>query len=241
MAHLVERAAHATDEAAQPVQRAELPVTEQRRRSRVFLLGGFAALLGYLVLLVAVRSNRSVRTDLHATIAFQRAEHPLVTRVMNAVSWFGFRPQSLLLPGTAVLGTWLLRFRVESLFLVTAWGASMMSFLTKLVIRRPRPNHPLIRVVEADILDSSFPSGHTLHYTAFWGFFTYLVFTKVRSRLIRGVTVGVVTPLIALVGASRVYLGHHWLTDVLASYLLGIAYLLGLVGLYQRVKRWTGS
>jgi membrane-associated phospholipid phosphatase len=42
--------------------------------------------------------------------------------------------------------------------------------------------------------------------------------------------------LLSLVGTSRVYLGHHWFTDVIASYLLGTTWLVGLTGIYRKVK-----
>jgi membrane-associated phospholipid phosphatase len=42
--------------------------------------------------------------------------------------------------------------------------------------------------------------------------------------------------LVALVGPSRIHQGHHWFTDVSASYLLGTSYVLGLAALYRRVK-----
>lgn len=241
MPDVVEQLAGVADEACRRAHRAVVSPAEQRRRGRGFLIVALSALVGYLALLFVVRSNRSVQADLAATLRMQRAEHPALARLMHAVSWFGFRPQSLLLPLSAITGTWLLRFRIESLFLVAAWGASFLSFITKLFVRRPRPENPIIRVIAADIRDTSFPSGHTLHYVAFWGFFMYLTFTKTRGRAVRWISAGLVTPLIALVGPSRIYLGHHWLTDVLASYLLGIAYLLGLVWLYQRVQRWTGG
>ncbi len=248
MTRLVERVAEPAEEASEAVRRARrsarramVPRAVERRRGRVFLVVAAGAFLGYLGLLLAVRANRQFRADLAATVTFQRREHPLLARLMSAVSWFGFRPQSLLLPSSAVAGSWLLGFRLESLFLVAAWGASMMSFLTKQIVRRPRPGGELIRVVEAKIRDTSFPSGHTLHYVAFWGFFAYLSLTRFRSRLVRWVTACVVGPLIALVGPSRIYLGHHWLTDVLASYLLGTAYLIGLVSLYRRVRGLVGD
>lgn len=213
-------------------------MTRRRGRERAFVGVSVTALTGYLALFLLVRGNRSVRADLAATIRFQRQDHPALAWLMGAVSWFGFQPQSLLLPLFAIVGTWLARLRLESFFLVLAWASSLLSFTTKLLVRRPRPGNPLVRVVEADIRDTSFPSGHTLHYTAFWGFFTYVVLSRSRSALVRWLTVAVVAPLAALVGPSRIYLGHHWLTDVLASYLLGTAYLLGLVALYRRVRDW---
>jgi membrane-associated phospholipid phosphatase len=46
--------------------------------------------------------------------------------------------------------------------------------------------------------------------------------------------------LLALVGPSRIYQGHHWPTDVSASYLLGTSYLVGLIALYRRIKAEIG-
>ena len=212
------------------------PRAVQRRRGRFFLVAALLAFAGYLSLLVLVRVNRQLGVDIAATLHFQRRRHPLLARLMTAVSWFGFRPQSMLLPASVVAGLWALRYRLESVFLGLAWLASFGNFLTKLVVNRPRPQGFGIRVEPAKILHSSFPSGHVLHYLAFWGFFSYIVFTKARGG-VRWLVVGVVGAFVALVGASRVYLGHHWLTDVLASYLLGFAYLIGLVSLYRRLRR----
>ena len=47
---------------------------------------------------------------------------------------------------------------------------------------------------------------------------------------------GVLTALLALVGPSRIYQGHHWATDVSASYMLGFSYLLGITALYRHFK-----
>ena len=55
----------------------------------------------------------------------------------------------------------------------------------------------------------------------------------------RRLVVGALLSLVALVGPSRVHQGHHWLTDVSASYLLGISYLLGLSRLYRGLKART--
>jgi membrane-associated phospholipid phosphatase len=47
--------------------------------------------------------------------------------------------------------------------------------------------------------------------------------------------------MVALVGASRVYLGHHFTSDVLVSYLLGTSYLVCLTSFYQRARKRTKS
>ena len=49
-----------------------------------------------------------------------------------------------------------------------------------------------------------------------------------------GVSTALIGAIVSLVGPSRVYLGHHWLTDVLGSYSLGTGYLATLIGLHRR-------
>lgn len=80
----------------------------------------------------------------------------------------------------------------------------------------------------------SFPSGHTLNTTVVIGVLVYLMclqFTVLWAR-ITAITVG--TLFIAAIGLSRVFLGHHWLTDVMAGWLLGLAWV-GLVILAHRL------
>ena len=215
-------------------RRATVPAREAGQRGRGFLTIAMAALAVFAALLAVVRRNPRLERDVVATMRIQRIRHPLAMRVMHGVSWFGFRPQSLLLPGAAVAGLIALGFRRDARYLGGAWAASLLSWMTKRCVSRPRPHGEGIRVVHADLRDSSFPSGHVLHYTVFWGFFAYLCFARIRGRMARWAPVSGIGALIGSVGPSRVYLGHHWLTDVLGAYSLGTAYLAALVGLHRR-------
>jgi len=211
-----------------------VPPRVAKARSRGFLIVALVAFVGFIALMLSIRANPRRERDVVATLWVQRLTHPLLTRAMVVVSWFGFRPQSLVLPVTAVTGTWLVGLRRESGYLIVAWLGSLVSWSTKRFVKRPRPAGDGIIVALADLRDSSFPSGHTLHYVSFWGFFTYLCFTEIRGRWLRWLPVGGFGSIIGLVGPSRVYLGHHWLTDVLGSYTLGTGYLATLIGLHRR-------
>ncbi len=223
-----------TGQLQERARQATVPPRAARRRSRVFFRVALGAFSAFVTFLLIVRRNPRMERDVVATIRVQRFRHPLLTVLMRAVSWFGFRPQSLALPVTAVAGTWLVGFRREARYLCFAWLGSLLSYTTKRFVRRPRPSGEGITVQLANLRDTSFPSGHTLHYTAFWGFFVYLCFTEMRGRWLRWLPVGGIGSMIGLVGPSRIYLGHHWLTDVLASYCLGAGYLATLIGLHRR-------
>lgn len=203
------------------------------RRARVVAV---AALGVFAVLFAIVRANRSAATDLAITLRFQRRRHPVLAATMRLVSWPGFPPQSRIIPLVFPVLLYRFGYRLEAVFQLLAWGTGGISYTFKRIMRRPRPAHPEIRVAIARIGGSSFPSGHVINYVGVYGFLAYLVHTLVRANGLRRALVAGLLGLIALVGPSRVYLGHHWFTDTLASYLLGICYLLGLTVVYRRVK-----
>ena len=203
------------------------------------LLAVFSLL--YALLAILIRRWPRTQTDLHVTRALQSTHHPNLERFMTFISWFGFRPQSLFLPLGTILAFWLRGRRLEATLLVSAWGSSMASFLTKQVVRRPRPDSNVVRVVIAKTRDSSFPSGHVVHYVTFWGMVTYLLAVRSQVSFIRWFAALMILPVILLVGPSRIYLGHHWFTDVLGSYLLGSAYLAGLIEVHCLLRRNDSS
>ncbi len=207
---------------------------ERRERRLVFTAAVALAFGVFGLLMLVVRRNPRLAADVSTTIRVQRRQHPRLSQFMSLVSWLGFRPQSLILPITIITTSWVTGHRRDARYLFVAWAASFASYTTKRIVMRPRPNGLEIRVVEADLHDSSFPSGHVLHYVVFWGFVAYVWDWHIRHSLLRRVPVTIIGIAIGLVGVSRVYLGHHWLTDVLGSYSLGTGILLSLIGLRSR-------
>lgn len=201
-----------------------------------------AAFCGYALLFTLVRQNRSAAADLAITLRLQRRRAPWLSRLMAIVSWPGFPPQSLALPLGLGFGFWYCGRPIEAIFQCCAWGTAFLSTISKARMRRPRPIPPLVRVVRARLGGSSFPSGHVLSYVGVYGFLAYSLGLIVRPVWLRRLIVAALCGLLALVGPSRIYQGHHWPTDVLASYLLGLCYLIGLTALYRRaLARWERS
>lgn len=194
------------------------------------------ALSIFSVIFALVRRNRSASFDLKITRRLQRQNQRWFSWLMRIVSWPGFPPQSRIIPPALAAGMLVLGFPLEALFQMAAWGVGGISTIIKRVMRRSRPSSADVRVLPARIGGSSFPSGHVLIYTGVYGFLAFLIETLVRSNKLRRAAIGALVSLIALVGPSRIYLGHHWFTDVMASYLLGGSYLLALSALYRRFK-----
>jgi undecaprenyl-diphosphatase len=110
---------------------------------------------------------------------------------------------------------------------VAAAGSVLMTVLGKDLVGRTRP--PSTLAVPPLESSPSFPSGHTLNATVLIGVLAYLVLLGM-TRLWMRVLVGTVAVLFVLaMGLSRVYLGHHWLTDVVAGWLLGLGWLVAVV------------
>ncbi len=207
-----------------------------------------AILLGLFgIIFTLVRRNQSAAADAAITLRLQKRNHPVFNRLMHVVSWPGFPPQSRIIPPALSALLFALGFRLEAAFQLLAWGSGGISFTFKRIMqrRRPGPDFPEIRVAVARIGGTSFPSGHVLNYIGVYGFLAFLAHIWIEPKLIRRAVVGLLGSLLALVGPSRVYLGHHWFTDVSASYLLGFSWLIGLTSIYRKAKmlqvRWRQS
>jgi undecaprenyl-diphosphatase len=199
------------------------------------------SLVGFAGLWLIVRRQRSAAFDLGVSMKLQSYRSPPLAAAMTAVSWIGFPPQSRVLPPLLIGAIWVAGFPLEAVFLLAAWGTATLSTAIKVTMRRARPLPPEVRVVTANLGGSSFPSGHVLTYVGLYGFLAYLCYSVLRPPRLRVPLTAFFGGLIGLVGPSRIYQGHHWPTDVVASYLLGIAYLLGLTTVYRRIKqRRTG-
>lgn len=91
----------------------------------------------------------------------------------------------------------------------------------KRIVQRPRPTE--YRLIEEN--GYSFPSGHSMVSAAFYGFFIYLIFKNVKNKYIKWGSITLLSILIILIGTSRIYLGVHYTSDVLAGFVISISYL----------------
>ncbi len=94
--------------------------------------------------------------------------------------------------------------------------------LLKRIIQRPRPTE--YRLINES--GYSFPSGHSMVSAAFYGLFIYLIYKYVKNKYIKYGLITILTLLIISIGISRIYLGVHYTSDVLAGFLISISYLI---------------
>jgi len=184
-----------------------------------------------------VRDGHSAEIDRTVTIAIQRRKGKSFARLMWLASWAGFPPQSRTLPFVFPALFAMAGLPREAMFQLAGWGTSAISFAVKSVMNRPRPFGEEFTIHKANIGGTSFPSGHVINYIGIYGTLAVILSHRLKSVFLRRIVVAFVGLKIALVGPSRIYLGHHWFTDVLTSYLLGSSYIVLLSSLYKRVAR----
>jgi membrane-associated phospholipid phosphatase len=171
--------------------------------------------------------------DLTATLSIQKLDAPWFATLMYLVSWPGFPPQSWALPLVvaapfALRGLW-----VEALWLLGTQAATLLDTIVKQVVNRPRPSHDLVGVL-APLTDPSFPSGHTVQYTVLFGFAFFLIYTLAERSTFRTAALVLLAVPIELVGPSRLYLGQHWLSDVLGGYAVAVLFLVPYCWAYTK-------
>ena len=120
------------------------------------------------------------------------------------------------------------------LALVAGAGSLAMTIAVKGLVGRDRP--PLAEAVPPFESSASFPSGHSLNALVIIGIVVYSLVLTQKTRWARVLTIVVGATYALAVGLSRVYLGHHWLSDVIGAWLLGLAWL-AVVIVAHRIAR----
>jgi membrane-associated phospholipid phosphatase len=218
---------------------AETSVSGRRAVSRGTIFLAFYAWLlsGALMVSIIARYTQFFPGDMGITAALQKQRHPWIRRFMVGISEVGFPTLSIPLT-IGVAGIFLaLRFRLEAIFILLTTSSNLLNALVKRLIKRPRPTKELVTVARV-INEPSFPSGHVMHYTNFFGLLIYLLATNWRSGKLRNILIAICTVLIVFIGPSRVYLGAHWPSDVMAGYIYGGLWFGGIMALYLRIKSW---
>lgn len=116
--------------------------------------------------------------------------------------------------------------------------SALTNYLIKQVLQRPRPLEEYRLIAEKGY---SFPSGHSMVSMAFYGYIIYLINKKVKNKYAKMSSTIALSILILSIGVSRIYLGVHYTSDVLAGFLLGISYLIIYVSIIKNVLSISGK
>jgi membrane-associated phospholipid phosphatase len=204
-----------------------------RPESQVLLLLALLLLasgwLFFAILEDVVGQEQLVQADLAIFNFFQSLRTSTVDRIMVAITAMG--GITILLPLVIVVLVWLAVRRcwhTAGYWLAAVGSYEIFVQLLKFTLARGRP----MRLYSNRAIEQfAFPSGHATSSMVIYGFLAFLL-SRNQSANVRIAIMAITAVLVALIGFSRVYLGAHWLSDVLAGFALGLAWIALLAMVY---------
>jgi undecaprenyl-diphosphatase len=205
--------------------------TKRTRLLSAGFLGAVGALLLFSWLAREVALGEKLRFDIAVRDAVHSWASPRLTYAMRGITELG-SPTFLL--ATTVLLLWRLasegRRRVAVLLVVAAAGAEILDQLLKLFFHRQRPEAFFGYPEPASF---SFPSGHAISACVFYGVAAALITARIESRLGRALIWTAAALVAGLIGLSRIYLGVHYPSDVVAGYATAVVWIAALREAYR--------
>jgi undecaprenyl-diphosphatase len=222
---------------------------EKRDRDELFILVGMLALIGAIWVITTlageVLEGDTLEFDKKLLSALRKADDPSqpIGPVWLELAAFDLTalggPTVLGLTVAAVIGYLLLHglYRHSAFVLLASAGGWLLNGVLKEWFARPRPDIvPHLR----DVMSLSFPSGHALTSAAIFLTLGALLMRVAERRLVKFYCMFVAVMATLLVGVTRVYLGVHYPTDVLAGWLIGVSWALFCWLLERSIERSAG-
>ncbi|MCR4322662.1 MAG: phosphatase PAP2 family protein [Candidatus Azambacteria bacterium] len=185
----------------------------------LFTAGIYVAFVAVVIAVAAALAGRGVLAFIdHPFLAYAEAiRSDALTPVMRATTMLG---SGTIVVGLSIVGVMWLLYRGMAVyavaFITSVVGASGVTVVMKWVLERPRPSG-FQALMEHTF---SFPSGHAALSLAFFGILVYFLIRHTSRRSLQVFAVLVGGMIIIAIGVSRVYLGVHWPSDVVGSYVL---------------------
>jgi undecaprenyl-diphosphatase len=205
------------------VQSNELVLPDDRAARLWLGLGSTTAVLLFLTAVLVPRSGGVAPFDEDVMASMSALRHPVLTRVAQVVTDLGtYRPVTVASIGLALILAYRTRRLLEPVVLLAAVeAASDLVEVLKMAIGRTRP--PMAGVLGPPVFDYSFPSGHSASSAVVCVLGVLLLAVTERwSSARRRLMTAAGCVMAGLIGLTRVYLGYHWPTDVIGSWLLAM-------------------
>ena len=199
----------------------------------IFLFCGYIAFVFLFILTAKFFQNSGIFFTFDQSILsfFVSIRREWLTGAMKVFTFVG--GIEFILPASVILLIWFWLSKRIFYFLLLAFSVSVSAgsvFLLKDFFVRVRPAIES-RLVSEDSF--SFPSGHAMMAIAFWGALAYLLAENFPKRWQKIIVAVGGAALIFIISASRLYLGVHWPTDILGSWILAGVWLAGLILLFK--------
>lgn len=175
--------------------------------------------------------------DLHISKEVQENQTQNLNTLMIGISWLGRTPVSIVMVFLTSLLLVLLQYKKEAILVLSTLLSGIVGLILKILINRPRPSQDLVVLLEKTQYQS-FPSGHVLFYTTFFGALILIFLHMKKIKYTIRIFLIAACLLMIFVGAfSRIYLGAHWFTDVVGGFIVGVICLFALGSVYVKNMR----
>ena len=187
-------------------------------------------IMGAISYLAAVRET--FPGDLAALRNFQDLRSPWLDDAASVASFLAKATVVYISIPAVSIALLLVRRRADAAAAILVFIPDGVNLLLKDLVGRARPDFSLL----AHIPEShAFPSGHAVHAFLFFGLLIFITGDLIRDPRLRTAVQGILAAMVLACGASRVYLGVHWPSDVLGGFLFGGLCLLGLLWVRKKL------
>lgn len=208
-----------------------------RFKGTLYWLSFTIVLIAFIALSIIVAQSSILQIDLTISSYVQQYHANWLDNLMLAISFFGELPYSLIAVLLAAVIFYVAGYRREGYYTASILLSGLVILVVKNLVDKPRPTALYVRLVGVNRFQS-FPSGHVLSYTLFFGFLILLMFTlKDIPKWIKNTLIFFSLFYLTTIPFSRIYLGAHWFTDVLGGFLLGLTLLFPLCYFYFKGKK----
>ena len=174
--------------------------------------------------------------DLRISLWVQMSENRPLTLILEGLAWiFGSWHAAIPIVLSGVIIYWKLG-KLETLLIAAAGLFSLINEGIKVFIARPRPTADQVRVLMSEN-SFSFPSSHAFFACLFLGILIFILIHRLKRSTLRTFVITILSVLALLVGFSRIYLGVHWYSDVIAGYIFGGFFLNLLIAGYMVLEK----
>jgi undecaprenyl-diphosphatase len=174
--------------------------------------------------------------DLLVSQELQEDQSEILDLLMKSFSWLGTVYVAAGMVTTFALVFFIFKYFKEGFYILSSILSGGVSYVLKMLIDRPRPTTDFVRIVQ-ETHYQSFPSGHVLFYTAFFGSLIVIaLYSNILKLSWKAVISLVCLGMIVLGAVSRIYLGAHWFTDVLGGFIVGVLFVMITGSIYIRSK-----
>ena len=191
----------------------------------------FICLIGFLALAEDVFNKEIMNGDI---IGYKFISTYLIsdfaTPIAKFITNFG---GAIFLISTAIILFVVIKNKKIGITIISNLGIiTILNQLLKRLLQRPRPEE--FRIINES--GYSFPSGHSMISMAFYGYLIYLIYKYIKNKYLKWSLITILGILIVSIGISRIYLGVHYTSDVLAGFLISISYLIIYISIVNKLE-----